>query len=456
MSHPQTSISIYNLVSSFILTSPLSFCPLKTSPLGFPYAHSLTRSKFKLIASPPQTCFSVQFSSVQLLSHVWLFATPWTTARQASLSITNSRSLLKLVPIESVMPSSHYLILCRPLLLPPIPSSIRVFSNELVLRIRWPKYWSFSFSISPSNEHPGLSSFMMDWLDLLAVQGTLKSLLQHQSSKASVLQCSAFFIVQLSHSYMTTGKTIALTRRTFVGKVMSLPSNMLSSLVITFLPRSKCLFISWLQSPSAVSLEPPKIKSDTVSTVSPSISHEVMGPDAMILVFWMLSFKPTFSLSSFTFIKRFFSSSSLSAIRVVSSAYLRLLIFLPAILIPACASSSPAFLMMSSAYKLNKQGDNIQSWCSPFPASQVPLNLEKAPPFTWLLGPPSTFNCQVSRIHLSSVSENHSLFSSATVTTLIQVTITLRPDYSSSLLPGWSYPGSARAYFISLSPQRPA
>ena len=165
---------------------------------------------------------------------------------------------------------------------------------------------------------------------------------------------------------MTTGKNIALTRRAFVGKVMSLLFNMLSRLVITFLPRSKRLLISWLQSPSAVILEPPKIKSDTISTVSSSIYHEVIGPDAMIFVFWMLSFKPTFSLSSFTFIKRLFSSS-LSAIRVVSSAYLRLLIFLPAILIPACASSSPVFLMMYSTYKLNKQGDNIQPWRTPFP-----------------------------------------------------------------------------------------
>ena len=216
------------------------------------------------------------------------------------------------------------------------------------------------FNISPSNEHPGLISFRMDWLDLLAVQGTLKSLLQHHSSKASILLCSAFFIVQLSHPYMTTGKTIALTRWTFVDKGMSLLFNMLSRLVITFLPRNKHLLISWLQSPSAVILEPPHIKSDTVSTVSPSISHEVMGPDAMILVFCLLSFKPTFSLSTFTFIKRLFSSSSLSAIRMVSSAYQRLLIFLPAILIPACASSNPVFLMMYSAYKLNTQGDNIQ------------------------------------------------------------------------------------------------
>ena len=177
----------------------------------------------------------------------------------------------------------------------------------------------------------------------------------------------AFFTFQISHQYMTTDKTTALTRQTFVGKVMSLLFNMLSRLVITFLPRSKCLSIFWMQSPSAVILEPPKIKSVTVSIVSPSICHEVMGPDAMILVFWMLSFKPIFSLSSFTFIKRLFSSSSLSAIRVVSSASLRLLIFLPAILIPACGSCSPVFLMIYSAYNLNKQGDNIQPWCTPFP-----------------------------------------------------------------------------------------
>ena len=180
------------------------------------------------------------------------------------------------------MPFSH-LILCLPfLLLPRVFPSIRVFSNESALHIRWPKYWSFSFNISPCNQHPGLISFMMDWLDLLAVQGILKSLLQHHSSKASILQCSALFIVQLSHPYMTTGKTIAWTRQTFVGKVMSLLLNMLSRLVITFLPRSNCLLISWLQSPSAVILEPPKIKS---ATVSPSICREVMGPIAMILVF---------------------------------------------------------------------------------------------------------------------------------------------------------------------------
>ena len=187
-------------------------------------------------------------------------------------------SSLKLTSIKSVMSSSH-LTLCRPLLLlPPIPPTIRVFSNESTLRMRWPKYWSFSFSIIPSKEIPGLIFSRMDWLDLLAVQGTLKSLLQHHSSKASILQHSAFFTVQLSHPYMTTGKTIALTRRTFVGKVMSLLLNMLSRWVITFLPSSKRLLISWLQSPSAVILEPPKIKADTVSTVSPTIFHEVMEP----------------------------------------------------------------------------------------------------------------------------------------------------------------------------------
>ena len=183
------------------------------------------------------------------------------------------------------MPSNH-LIPCHPLLLlPSIFPSIRIFSNESALRIRWPKSWSFSFNISPSNEHAGLISFRMDWLDLLAVQGILKSLLQYRSSKASIVQHSAFFTVQLSDSYMTTGKTIVLTRWTFVGKVMSLLLNVLSRLVITFLPRSKRLLISWLQSPSAVILEPQKVKSATVSTIFPSICHEVMGQDAMILVF---------------------------------------------------------------------------------------------------------------------------------------------------------------------------
>ena len=194
--------------------------------------------------------FSPQFSSVQSLSCVRLFATPWIIAHQASLSITNSQSPLRLTSIESVMPLSH-LILCRPLLLlPPIPPSIRVFSNESTLHMRWPKYWSFSCSIIPSNEYSRPISFRMDWLDLLAFQGTLKNLLQHHSSKASILLCSAFFIVQLSHPYVTTGKTIALTRWTFVGQVIYLLFNVLSGLVIAFLPRSKCLLISWLQSPS--------------------------------------------------------------------------------------------------------------------------------------------------------------------------------------------------------------
>ena len=191
-------------------------------------------------------------SSVQPLSHVQLFATPWITACQASLSITNSWSLLKLMFIESVMPSNH-LILCHPLLFPPsIFPSIRVFSSESVLCMRWPKYWSFSFIMSPSNEYSGLISFRMDWLDLLAVQGTLKSLLQHHILKASILQGSAFFIVQLSHPYMTTEKNKALTRQTFVDKVMSLLFNILSRFVIAFLPRSQCLLISWLQSSSAL------------------------------------------------------------------------------------------------------------------------------------------------------------------------------------------------------------
>ena len=212
----------------------------------------------------------MQLSSVQSLSRVRLFATPWIAACQASLSITNSRSSPRLKSIESVMPSSH-LILCRPLLLlPSIPPRIRVFSNKSTLHMRWPKYWSFSFSIIPSKEIPGLISFRMDLLHLLAVQ-------QHHSSKASIPRRSAFFIVQLSHPYMTTGKTIALTRWTFVGKVMSLLLIILSRVVITSLPRSKCLLISWLQSSSAVILESKNIKSDTVSLVSPSISYEVMG-----------------------------------------------------------------------------------------------------------------------------------------------------------------------------------
>ena len=220
---------------------------------------------------------NIQFSSVQLLSRVQLFVTPWTAACQTSLSITNSQSLLKLMSIELVMPSNH-LILCCPLLFPPsIFPSIRVILDESVLHIKWPKHWSFSFSISLSNEHSGLISYRIDWLDLLAVHRTLKSLLQHHSSKASILGCSAFFIVQLSHPHMTTGKTVALTRQTFVGKVMSLLFNMLSRLVIAFLPRSKRNFMAAITICSDFGA--PKIKSLTVSIVSPSICHEGMGPE---------------------------------------------------------------------------------------------------------------------------------------------------------------------------------
>ena len=211
--------------------------------------------------------------------------TLWTAAHQASLSFTISWSLLKLMSIVLMIPFSHLILCCLLLFLPSIFLSIRFFSNELALCIRWPKYWSFTFSISPSNECSGLISLSIDWFDLLAVQGTLKSLLQHHHSKASVLWHSAFFMVQLSNSYMTTGKTRALTRWTFVSKLMSLLFNMLSSLVTAFLPRSKHLLISWLQLPSEVILEPLQIKSDTVSTVSPSICHTVMGQDVMILVF---------------------------------------------------------------------------------------------------------------------------------------------------------------------------
>ena len=221
-----------------------------------------------LLLGCPASGSSSGSSSVQLLSCVQIFATPWTAAHQASLSIINYRSLLKLMSIASVMPSNH-LILCRSLLLMPSTfPSIRDFSSESILHIRWPKYWSFSFSISSSSGYSGLISFRMNWLDLLADQGTLKSLLHHHSSKASILWCSAFFIVQLSHPYMTTGKTIAFTRQTFVGKVMFLLFNMLSNLVIAFLPKSNYLLTSWLQSSSAVILEPPKTKSITVSFVS--------------------------------------------------------------------------------------------------------------------------------------------------------------------------------------------
>ena len=271
----------------------------------------------------------------------------------------------KFMPIKSVMPSSH-LILCRPLLLlSSILPSIRVFQMSRFFPSGGRSIGvSASTSVLPMNIQDW---FPLGWTGWISLQSKgLSRLFSNTSSKASILRCSAFFIVQLSHPYMTTGKIIALTRWTFVGKVMSLLFNMLSRLVTAFLPRNKNFLTSWPQSPSVVILEPPKIKSVTVSIVSPSICHEVMGPDAMILVFWMLSFKPTFSFLSFTFIKRLFSSSSLSAIRVVSSAYLRLLIFLPAILIPACASSSPEFILMYSTYKLNKQGDNKELWRTPF------------------------------------------------------------------------------------------
>ena len=272
--------------------------------------------------------------------------TPRTAACQNTLPITNTWTLLKLMSIESVM-LSNYLNHCHPLLLlPSIFPSIRGFSNELALHKRWPKYWSFSFSISPSSEYSGLISFRSEWFDLLAVWGTLKSLLQHYSSKASILQCSAFFIVQLSVPYMTTGKTIPLSRQTFVSKVMALIFNILSRFVVPFLSRSKHLFISCLQSLSAVILETKEMKSVTVSIVSPSFCHEMIWPDAMILVFWMLTFKPAFSRFCSTFIERLLSHSKLSGIRMVSFAYLRLLIFLLEILVPACASSSQAFFMM--------------------------------------------------------------------------------------------------------------
>ena len=302
-----------------------------------------------------------------MLSAIWLFVTPWIAALQASLSFTNSQSLFKLMSIESVMPSNH-LILCRPIfLLPSIFPSIRVFSNESALHIRWPKYYNFNFSLSPSNEYSGLISFRIDWFDLLAVQETLKSLLQHHSSKPSILWISAFLTVQLSHPYMTTGKTIALTIWAIVGKVISLLFNMLSRFIIAFLPRSKCLLISWLQSPSAVILEPKKIKSVSVSTFSPFICPEVMGLDAMIFIFWMLNFKPAFSLSSFTSSRGSSAPVCFLPLEWYHLLYLRLLLFLPAILIPAWDSSSPAFLMMYSACKLNKQRGNIQPWWTPSP-----------------------------------------------------------------------------------------
>ena len=246
----------------------------------------------ELSSVPPGTSVDLfELSSVQLSSIAQLCLTLWTAAHQASLSLTNSQSLLKVISIESVMPSNH-LILFHPFLFlsPPSPPVLNLSQHqslysESALHIRWPKYWSFSFSISSSNEYLGLISFRIDWFDFLAIQGALKSLLQHHGSKPSILWHSAFVIVQLSHPYMTTGKTISLTRQTSVGKVMCLLLNMLSRLVIAFLPRNKSLLISWLQSLSVVILELPKIKFLTVSTVSPSICHGVMGPYAMILVF---------------------------------------------------------------------------------------------------------------------------------------------------------------------------
>ena len=227
-------------------------------------------------------CILVVVVVVQSLSHVWLFVTPWTAAHQASLSFTIFLSFLKLMSVESVMPSNHLVFCHQLLLLPSVFPGIRVFSNEFALHTRWPKYWSFSFSISPSSEYSGLISVRIEWLDLLAVQGILKSLLQHRNSKASIPGLSALFMVQLSHLHMTTGK-LALPIQTFVSKVISLFFNTLSRFFIAFLPRSKHLLISWLQSPSTVILEPKKIKSVTLFTFSASICHEVMGPDANTL-----------------------------------------------------------------------------------------------------------------------------------------------------------------------------
>ena len=247
--------------------------------------------------------------------------------------------------IELRMLSNHLIFYCPLLFLFSIFPSIRIFSNDLAFPIRWPEYWSFSFIFSLSNEYSGLISFSIDWFDLTS-QGILKSILQHHNLKPSILQHLAFIMDQLSHPYMTTGKTITLTRWTFVSKVISWLFNTLSWFIITFLLKSKCISILWLQSPFTVVLEPKKIKSVTVSTFSPPICCEVMRPDVMILVFWILSFKHAFSLSSFSFIKRLFSFSFLSAIRVLSSVYLRLLILLSAISIPAFDSSSPEFHIM--------------------------------------------------------------------------------------------------------------
>ena len=264
------SIESVMLSNHFILCCPLLFLPSIFPEIRIFSNESALHNRWtkywslSFSISPSNVCsgwFPLQFSSVAQSCPALLRPHAWTVACQASLSFTNSRSLLKLMSIKSVILSNHFILCCPLFLLSSIFPSIRDFSNESVLHIRWPKYWSFSLSISPSNEYSGLISFMIDWLDLLAVQGTLKSLLQYYSSKTSIFWPSAFFTVQLEHPYMTTGKTIALTSWTFVGKVMSLLFNMLSRFVITFLPRSKRLLISWLQSPSAVILElppPPK------------------------------------------------------------------------------------------------------------------------------------------------------------------------------------------------------
>ena len=266
------------------------------------------------------------FVVVQSPSYVRLFATPWTTACQASVSLTISQSLPKFMSIASVRPSGHLIPWCSPLLLPSIFPSIRDFSNELAVHIRWPKYWCFS--INPSNEYSRLIFIKIDWFDLCTVQGTLRSLLQQHSLKASILWHSAFFMVQLLQPYMITEKTIVLTIQTFVGRVISLLFNTLSRFVIAFLPRNNRLLIWWLQPPSTVILEPKKRKSVTASIFSPSTCHKVIGPDVMILAFLIFSFRPAFSLSSFTLIKKFFSYSSLSAIKAVLSTYLRFIYYI--------------------------------------------------------------------------------------------------------------------------------
>ena len=266
--------------------------------------------------------------AVQSPSRVWIFVTLW-TAKHASLSLTISRSLPKFMSIASVMPSSQLILWPPLLLLPSIFPSIRDFPNESAVHIKWPKYWSFSFSISPSNDYSGLISLEIDWFDLLAIHGTLRSLLQPHSLKTSILWCSAFFTVQLSQLHMTIEKTIAMTIQTFVYRVTSLLFHTLSRFALAFLPRSNHL-ISWLQSPSAVILESKKRKSVASSSFSLSVCHEIMVARCHDLSFLVFNFKLALSLSSFTLIKGLFSSSLASVIRVVSSTYLKhLLMFLP-------------------------------------------------------------------------------------------------------------------------------